>query len=81
MNHQLMTKSKECFNTHLWLQVTVDDPTRVHKAQSRHQLTADLTGLCLSEVALFADALEQLSSLEQLKDNVRMQLEGNKTNH
>lgn len=46
----------------------------VHEAHGRHKAAQDLARLGLAEVSLLADVLQQLPTLQQLQDQVRVQL-------
>lgn len=47
----------------------------MHVTDGRHQFAHDAAGLCFTEMLFSADPLQQLTSAEQLQNQVRVQLQ------
>ena len=58
----------------LRLEVSVDHPQTVHVIHNRDELRHNSTRLCLCELPLSLDPLEELAALEELGDDVRVTL-------
>ena len=60
---------------YLRFEVPVHHSYVVHVTDGRHQLPHDAARLCLAEVLLPADPLQQLASTQQLQNQERVELQ------
>lgn len=59
---------------YLWFKVSMNHTYVVHVAHSRHQPPHDPACLCLTEVLLPPDPLQELATTQQLQNQICVQL-------